>query len=682
MTTLLRVLNVEDSEDDAQLILRQLRSGGYDPRWERVDTPEAMTNSLDREQWDVIICDYKMPRFSAPAALKLVQEREIDIPFIIVSGTIGEDTAVAMMKAGAHDYLMKDNLSRLVVAIEREMREASIRHEKKKAEEELQHSEQSFKLISENAHDGIVVALRNGAYIYANRRASEITGYAIDEILKTGIEGFAHPDEILKLSERSKKTLAGENVPNQYETVIIHKDGNAVPIEITSARTLWYGQVADIFVFRDITERNRYEEILRESEKRYRLLAENASDVITVMDMNARPIYTSPSITRLLGYSVEESMARGIEGSVTPESIKVATKALVDTITKEKKGKELMPVTLDLEFIRKDGSTVWVAASVAIIRGPDGRPAEILSILHDISERKRAQEELIKHKDHLEELVKERTAELDKSKVIAEEANKAKSDFLANMSHEIRTPLSTVIGFSELLFDEVNGPLNDNQKKYLGYVTSSGHHLLSLINDILDLSKVEAGKMELQPNSFSISDLLKNSFSFIVEKALEHNIRLLSEISADVDVIEADERKLKQIIYNLLSNAVKFTPDGGSITVGADIVFPNSAALPIKIRKGLPDTEYVLVSVKDTGIGISKKDYSKLFIEFCQIENTYTKKYEGTGLGLALSKKLVTLHGGKIWFESAGRGKGCTFYFLLPLTVQPKVKRRITVKQR
>ena len=304
------------------------------------------------------------------------------------------------------------------------------------------------------------------------------------------------------------------------------------------------------------------------------------------------------------------------------------------------------------------------------------------NLQQDITERKRAEEDLVKYKDHLEELVKERTVELDKAKITAEQANKAKSDFLANMSHEIRTPLSTVIGFSELLFDEVNGPLNDNQKKYLGYVTSSGHHLLSLINDILDLSKVEAGKMELQPNSFSISDLLKNSFSFIVEKALEHNIRLLSEISADVDVIEADERKLKQIIYNLLSNAVKFTPDGGSITVGADIVFPNSAALPIKIRKGLPDTEYVLVSVKDTGIGISKKDYSKLFIEFCQIENTYTKKYEGTGLGLALSKKLVTLHGGKIWFESAGRGKGCTFYFLLPLTVQPKVKRRITVKQR
>jgi PAS domain S-box-containing protein len=379
----------------------------------------------------------------------------------------------------------------------------------------------------------------------------------------------------------------------------------------------------------------------------------------------------SPSITRLLGYSVEEAMARGIENGLTPKSLKVATKGLAKTIAAELKKKKLKPVTVDFELTRKDGSTVWVAASVALIRGSDGQPTEILSILHDISERKKAEEALLSYKDHLEELVEERTTELDKAKLIAEEASKAKSEFLANMSHEIRTPLSSIIGFSELLADEVNGLLNNDQKKYLGYVTSSGQHLLSLINDILDLSKVEAGKMELQPTSFSISDLLKNSSSFIAEEAMKHNIRLLSEIPADVDVIEADERKVKQIIYNLLSNAVKFTPDGGSITTKADIVSPDSAALPIKIRKGLPDTEYVLVSVKDTGIGIAKKDQSKLFTEFHQIENPYTKKYEGTGLGLALSRKLVTLHGGRIWFESKGKGKGCTFYFILPLIILP-----------
>jgi signal transduction histidine kinase len=193
-----------------------------------------------------------------------------------------------------------------------------------------------------------------------------------------------------------------------------------------------------------------------------------------------------------------------------------------------------------------------------------------------------------------------------------------------------------------------------------------------LINDILDLSKVEAGKMELLPTSFSMSDILKNSLSFFREKAAKHGLRLSADISADVDVIEADERKVKQIVYNLLSNAVKFTPDGGSINLSAHIVTRGSETLPVQVREGLPDMKYVEVNVKDTGIGIAKKDHEKIFVEFSQIEDPYSKKYAGTGLGLSLAKKMVTLHSGKIWFESEGEGKGCTFYFVLPTKILPK----------
>ena len=177
MTTPLRVLLVEDSEDDAQLILRQLRSGGYDPKRERVDTPEAMSSALDRGQWDVILCDYKMPHFSAPAALRLVRERNIDIPFIIVSGTIGEETAVAAMKSGAHDYLMKNNLPRLMVAIEREIRDAGVRLERKRAEEALRLSEENFRRSMDDSPMGIRIVSADGETLYANRSILDLYDY-------------------------------------------------------------------------------------------------------------------------------------------------------------------------------------------------------------------------------------------------------------------------------------------------------------------------------------------------------------------------------------------------------------------------------------------------------------------------------------------------------------------------
>ncbi len=397
MSNLIRVLIVEDSEDDAQLILRQLRSGGYDPRWERVDTPEAMTSSLRREQWDVILCDYRMPRFSAPAALKLVQEREIDIPFIIVSGKIGEEMAVAAMKAGAHDYIMKDKLARLVVAVEREMREASIRHEKKKTEEALQRSEQSFKEISENAYDGIIVALKNGAYIYANRRVSEITGYAVNEILKNGVERFARPDESLKLSERRKKILAGENVPHQYETVIIHKNGNSVPIEITSAITQWYGQNADIFILRDITERKRAEEALRESEEQFREVVERANDFIIIIQ-DEQIQYANPQALEAFGYTLEEVIGTSLLNYVHPDE----QEKLIDNYRRRLAG-ENVPYLYESALVLRNGQPVDVEISGGLISFK-GRPANLVMV-RDITERKASEQALRESEEKYRELV-------------------------------------------------------------------------------------------------------------------------------------------------------------------------------------------------------------------------------------------------------------------------------------
>jgi signal transduction histidine kinase len=267
-------------------------------------------------------------------------------------------------------------------------------------------------------------------------------------------------------------------------------------------------------------------------------------------------------------------------------------------------------------------------------------------------------------------------------KEAAEEANRLKSEFLANMSHELRTPLNHIIGFSELVLDNHLGPLNGEQFEYLSDVHQSSLHLLSLINDILDLSKVEAGKLVLEPTSFQLEPVLANSLVMVKEKALKNSIQLSMKFVEIPTAIVADERKFKQVLYNLLSNAVKFTNPGGEVCVEACKAYCISDAKnpgpegnqPRLIDPGTdvetidPSgvVECIQVGVIDTGIGLNQKDQERVFLPFEQADGSSSRKYEGTGLGLSLTKKLVQLHGGNIWVESDGEGKGSAFRFFIP----------------
>ena len=244
-------------------------------------------------------------------------------------------------------------------------------------------------------------------------------------------------------------------------------------------------------------------------------------------------------------------------------------------------------------------------------------------------------------------------------------ASKAKSDFLANMSHELRTPLNHIIGFTELVLDRAFGDLNQTQAEYLNDVHNSSKHLLSLINDILDLSKIEAGKLEFKPSLVKIRDILENSLVMIREKTLKHGIKITTDLDGIPESINADERKLKQILYNLLSNAVKFTPENGSILLAAKHICNSD-----KHSQGLSNsaTSYLQISVEDSGVGIKKKDLEKIFEPFEQAESSASRRFQGTGLGLSLTKSLVKLHEGKIWAESGGEGKGASFIFCIPVT--------------
>jgi len=394
------------------------------------------------------------------------------------------------------------------------------------------------------------------------------------------------------------------------------------------------------------------EDALRESEERYRGVIDSAFDMIQSLKPDGSIIFVNPTWMKILGYTESELTGLNMFDVIHPDS----QQHCIELFGKVLDGESA--VDMQAIFIAKDGSPIQVEGS-ASPRIIGGKVVSTQGIFRDITERKLAEQKLIELNEKLQEFnlsleqkVKERTNDLEVATFEAESANKAKSEFLASMSHELRTPLNAIIGFSQILQDEDYSTLEERDRGYAKDIYESGSHLLNLINDILDLAKVESGTMELELEPVNIKHLLESSLIMIKEKALKHNIELVTSITSDLEDTEitADERKLKQIVFNLLSNAAKFTPDGGNITIGC--------------RK---EEDKLAISVTDTGVGIAKDELDKVFEEFYQTKDGSKAKVAGTGLGLPLARTFVEMHGGKIWAESGGKDKGSRFTFSIPL---------------
>ncbi len=309
----------------------------------------------------------------------------------------------------------------------------------------------------------------------------------------------------------------------------------------------------------------------------------------------------------------------------------------------------------DYRFRHRDGHYLWVQDRIRMICDEFGAPLELLGSLHDITERKAVEETILAEKETL-----------DKTQQRLLEANRLKSEFVANMSHELRTPLNAIIGFASVLRKEIDGPLNDEQKNSVAFIENGGKQLLALINDVLDLSKIEAGHMELSIEPVTLLKLFSDVTATVTPLFKDKKLTLNLALENEPEFIEADATRLRQILLNLLSNAVKFT-DTGFVTLSSRTVSKNMPGLEPNHRdRLLDDKQWLMVTVQDSGIGISPEDIPKVFEEFRQIDGSSTRRAGGTGLGMPISLRFVEMHSGQMWLESTP-GKGTSVYFTLPI---------------
>lgn len=444
------------------------------------------------------------------------------------------------------------------------------------------------------------------------------------------------------------------------ESVRVRKDGSRVPVRIWSAPIASLGgrlsMLTDLTeaheaarVLADLVEKEHAAHELAVAGQRFSLLLEAAPDSILEVDAQGKIVVANTEAARMFQYSREELTGLPIE-ALLPERFRGGHLSHRMHYASNPVRRP-MGAGLDLFAVRKDGTELAVDINLSPLN--DGvENGHVMCVVRDVSQRRGNEEKIRVLNQRLERRSSELAAlnqELSLRNQEVERANRLKSEFLASMSHELRTPLNTILGFSELLSEENAGILNEKQKRFLNHIQRDASHLLELINDVLDLSKVEAGRLELRPEKFPMAVAAAEVLTSVRPLSATKGIALDSDLDTEL-ILNADRLRFKEILYNLLSNAIKFTPSGGRVWIESSL-FDGS----------------VCIMVGDTGIGISSQDQEPIFESFRQASATTKGVREGTGLGLAITKRLVEHHGGKIWVESEP-GRGSRFFFTLPLT--------------
>ncbi|NTU81710.1 MAG: PAS domain S-box protein [Chloroflexales bacterium] len=523
--------------------------------------------------------------------------------------------------------------------------------ERRQAEAALRERETQLRLANEAGDIGTWRHDIATGRILFDARGRAHYGFDHDTATLAEVLARIHPDDTARLEQEIAATIdPASDGSYRTEYRVLHPDGSHHWLAI-QARVYFAGEgnarrsMLGFGTSQEITARKQADQALRESEARFRAITEQLRDVVFLADPAGRLTYISPAAHTIFGTIPAALIGQPFAALLAADAISSTLAAFQATLD----GATIIR-NRELRMRRADGST-FSGELNGVPFARDGA-AGVLGVIRDISERKAAEVALQTERASLAQRVVERTAELSRANAALVAAVKAKDEFLANMSHELRTPLTTILGRTELLREQIYGPLTEPQGTAIHSIAASGQHLLTLINDILDLAKIEAGKIELQLAPVDVDLLCQQSRQLVVERATRKRITLTTTLDPQVTSIQADALRLKQILVNLLTNAVKFTPEGGE--VGLEV-------------EGDPERQTATFTVWDTGIGIAPEDQGRLFQPFVQLDSALNREYTGTGLGLALVLRLAERHGGSVALEST-LGAGSRFSVTLPWT--------------
>lgn len=541
----LQLLIVEDSLDDAELLKIHLKRAGYEIKSERVDTAQEVREALKNRDFDIIVSDFQMPGFGGLEAFEILKESGLDIPFILISGTIGEETAVEAMIAGVNDYLMKDKLSRLVPAIERELNEAANRRAKREAELALKKSEERFRELFENANDSIYTTDLEGNFTSVNKKGEELSGFTREEIINKNFVELLSSDSSEKVKKMIQLKLDGIDEATRYELEIITKDNRKKNVEINSKLIYEKGKPIGIQgIARDNTERKKLENDLLESRKRLQLALNSGQLGVWEWNIQTNIVYWSPECYEILKVTDFEGTFEDFQQIIHPDDFSMVMKKVENAFENQS--------IFETEFrvFSGSGELLWLANSGVAEYDETGKPLRLIGIVNDISKRKAAEEELRKSEEKLRQAQK-----LESIGRLA-----------GGIAHDFNNMLTAINGYSELSLRML--PEDSPVRNFIEEIKNAGERSAALTHQLLAFSRQQV----LEPKILNVNRIISDT-NVMLKRLIGEDIQIESDLCEDIGQIKADPGQMSQVIMNLVVNSRDAMPLGGIIKIETKNIF-------------------------------------------------------------------------------------------------------------